>query len=74
MSIEQFDKIEAAYQPRRTDDLVDGAAEWIGKTTTWQASWIIEHGPYAGDWAMGAVGRECPPFAWAPLCDLEVRA
>jgi hypothetical protein len=70
----QFDKVEASFQPRREDDLVEGAREWIGVITIWQASWIIEKGKYAGEWAMMPI-KDCRysmPFAWVPSGDLKI--
>ena len=75
----QFDKVTAVYRPLRIDDLRPGVAEWIGHSFEWEAMWVIEDGPYEGQWAMGMDrlglrdrGEEVPPFYWCPLCDLEV--
>jgi hypothetical protein len=42
---EQFERRRATMTPARTDDLKDGAADWIGVEWTWQACWVIEDGP-----------------------------
>lgn len=65
-----LDVVTATYAPARRDDLVDGAAAVIGIRGHWQASWIIEGGDYAGQWAMAWRGETALPFAWVPLCDL----
>ena len=73
VNMEQFEVIEAKFKPMRTDDLVPGAFEWVGRKTRWQAAWILEDGPYEGDWAMTPHGddRLSAVFAWVPLRDLE---
>jgi hypothetical protein len=78
--MQQFDRVVATFEPIRRDDLKAGAAEWIGRTLTWQASWIVEEGDYEGQWAMapmpplGAPATDWPPFTWIPLCDLRIEA
>jgi hypothetical protein len=72
---EFLDKQTAEFRPARVDDLVPGAADWIGRTLTWQATNVIEEGPYAGQWAWQPIshyadGSEPPPFAWVPDEDL----
>jgi len=75
-----FDTVRARFSPKRIDDLIDGVIDWIGFEATWQALWIIEEGPYKGQWAMGVEPKEATrlleeglilPFAWVPECDLE---
>ena len=73
-----FDVITAEYRPKRTDNLIPGATDWIGRVSDWEALWIIDHGAFYGDWAMRPMVpntiplSELPPFAWAPLCDLTI--
>lgn len=74
---EQFDKITATFQPQRTDDLKHGIAEWIGYRGIMQAMWIIEEGPYAGQWVFGPALEEmkkpdyvCVPWGWIAESDL----
>jgi hypothetical protein len=71
--MKQFEVIEATFKPKRIDDLVEGSEAWIGRRTQWQAAWILEDGPYNGEWAMTPHGddRFKAPFAWVPLSDLE---
>jgi hypothetical protein len=71
-----FQRVEATFHPRRTDDLRPGADAWIGWRGHWQALWVIEVGPYAGEWAMAMdeEGVELPPFAWVPSGDLRIHA
>lgn len=72
--------VRATFAPDRTDDLVPGAAEWIGRTQEWQNTGPIEQGPYEGEdswapyWTPGNQPDECPPFAWVPARDLELVA
>ena len=66
----QFDKIIAAFEPIRRDDLRPGVDAWIGRATEWQAYWIIEDGQYAGDWAMVANGDR-DFVGWVPSRDLR---
>jgi hypothetical protein len=72
--LQQFDFVLATFRPTRHDDLQPGAAEWIGERCKWQAAWIIESGPYTGQWAMSVDPHRTVPratsFAWAPFCDL----
>jgi hypothetical protein len=71
LELERFDIVTATFQPQRTDTLVDGAAEWIGRRLRWEAVWIIERASsYRGQWAMRPMVRETPPFGWAPFSDL----
>lgn len=70
MRTQQFDIFEATFQPSRTDDLCDGGEEWIGRRLEWQAAYILEDGPYAGEWAFTPLCDEPAPFAWAPARDL----
>ena len=54
--MDHFDVIEAVYAPLRTDDLSPGSSEYNGRIAEWQAVWIIEGGPYDGQWAMAHRG------------------
>ena len=73
--LEQYARVWGTFSPDRRDDLVPEAADWIGCRLVWQASWLIEDGPYEGQWAMCIVRpgfmNPLPPFAWVPLCDLD---
>ena len=69
--LEQFDTVTATFHPQRTDDLTNGADQWIGWRGEWQAMWIIERGPYEGPWALSPwQSEQRPSFAWVPFCDL----
>lgn len=68
--MQQFDKITATFAPRRTDDLLPGVVEWIGRKLIWQAYWVIEEGSYEGEWAMAPCDVSGCPFAWVPSGDL----
>jgi len=70
----QFDVIEAAFNPKRMDDLAEGARNLIGKKFKWQVCFKIEYGQFEGQWGMALLNNlgYDPPFAWAPECDLEI--
>lgn len=69
-----YERFAAVFRPRVTDDLVEGAAAYIGRGGVFEACWRIEEGqPYAGEWAMKI------PCGWdfggafcVPEGDLEV--
>jgi hypothetical protein len=70
----RYEKFVATFEPVRRDDLRDNAADWIGRRLTWQRMWLIEDGPYAGQWACSPYdGKtfEPTPFSWVPECDLS---
>jgi len=71
LPMRQFDYFTAFFEPQRTDDLVDGAEQWIGSLLRWQAAYLIEDGPYEGEWACTAWDAKTP-FAWAPFSDLVI--
>jgi hypothetical protein len=71
----QYDRVLATFQPVRTDDLQPGVAAWIGRRLPWCAVFVVESGPYEGQWAMGPLdgledGNRFPAAWWVPLCDL----
>jgi len=66
-----YQKVIATFKPARTDDLINEAEHLIGFKGEFIASWIIEDGPYTGQWAM-ATPREFKDAIWVPLCDLEI--
>lgn len=82
MALQQFDYFPAEFQPRRRDDLSPAAAEWIGWAGIWEAAFLIDEGPYSGEFACTVKlkrdgtysgGRPYPPaeaFAWVPQFDL----
>jgi len=74
--MEQFETVIATFQPKVLHTLKPGCAPWIGKQGQWLASWIIEDGPYAGQWAMGIDIRDDTwrgfPAAWVPEEDLII--
>ena len=69
--MEVYERVQAIFRPKRTDDLQHSGEEHIGKTFTFQAGWIIAEGPYKGQWAFEQVdGRRY--FGWVPEYDLEI--
>jgi hypothetical protein len=59
-----------SFEPRRVDDLVPAALEWIHRTLRWQAVFVIEEGEYAGEWAWAPLATNAP-FAWVPARDVS---
>lgn len=43
--------MKATFQPRRTDDLREGARRFVGVSCDWTAVWLIEEGIDAGEMA-----------------------
>ena len=77
MGLEQFDRFRATFEPVRTDDLTPRSVDWIGWTGVWQAAWVIEEGPYEGQFACTVYDRgpdspQADAFAWVPECDLNL--
>lgn len=78
MALRQFDWFPATFQPQRLDDLSPGAEEWIGWAGLWEAAFLIEEGPYTGQFACvvqrkyrGAqMGPPPEAFVWVPESDL----
>ena len=68
--MEQFSTIAAEFRPRRTDNLRPGWLGWVGRPATWEAQFVLESGPYKGQWAM-VPQTEQPPPGWVPLSDLR---
>ena len=71
MKLQRFDKVLATFSPRRVDDLRDEAPAAIGLRGVFAAAWLIEEGPYRGQWAMSPNDFERFRFGWVPLCDLS---
>ena len=71
--MKQFDKVYARFNPRDLTTLRRGARPFVGLCTTWEAYWIIEEGPYSGQWAMVARGWWDSGFpGWVPEIDLSI--
>jgi hypothetical protein len=60
--------VTATFQPVETDDLRTVLANAVGWRGEWTASWVIEDGPHAGQWAWTATDGPFPH--WVPTCDL----
>jgi hypothetical protein len=71
-TLRQFDRVVATLRPVRTDDLRPGIAAYVGITLEWEALWVIEEGPYKGQWAIQPSDMARWPFRWFPQCDLEI--
>ena len=64
------ERVRAIFRPKCTDDLQYSPE--IGKTYIFQAGWIIDEGPYKGEWAMMPIDYiPGQYFGWVPECDLE---
>lgn len=74
MSMEQHTYVRATFTPKRLDDLKPEAKHFIGKAGVFQAGWIIEEGPYKGQWAMLPDLETSRRFhvGWVPEDDLTV--
>jgi hypothetical protein len=76
--ISQYDVVDATFQPQRKDNLKPKASNWIGVRALWEASWIIEKGPYKNQWAFAFKSSDfesdMPPFSWVPECDLIIHS
>ena len=76
--MQQFEKVQAYFEPKRVETLRDEAKPFIGMLMTFEALWLIEEsdgGPYVGQWAMGssaANGIDCLPFGWVPQEDIRI--
>ena len=69
--IQHLDNYRARLEPARRDDLKPEVEKFIGRDLLWQACWVIEHGPYEGQWAMQLLTVKYEGFLWVPFCDLE---
>lgn len=72
VTLAYLESFEAVFSPRVVSDLQPGADLLVGERCEWQASWIIEDGPYAGEWACALVSPRPAPFAWVPESDLRL--
>ena len=72
--MDQFERVQAYFEPRRVETLRDEAKPFIGQVLTFEALWIIDEedgGPYVGQWAMRAIGEndiDWLPFGWVRSC------
>lgn len=73
-SYHRFDLVTATFSPKKTDDLKPGVADWIERWLVWQASWVIDDGPYEGQMAFLPHADPYSPreyLGWVPECDLK---
>jgi hypothetical protein len=71
--MERFDWVVATFAPKRMDDLKPEAKMAMGMRGSWQASWLVDEGPYSGQMAMvpsNALWKAGCRVGWVPLCDL----
>jgi hypothetical protein len=73
-NLQQFDQVVATFTPTRVDDLSTYALPWVGVTTKWSAGWLIDEGPYSGQFAMIPMNTPdgLAPMGWVPGSDLTV--
>lgn len=75
INMKAYDRVQAIFKPRRTDDLKSESLVLIGKELEYEAYWEIESGPYKGEWAMipareyGLIGGGY----WVPSGDLIIK-
>jgi hypothetical protein len=76
--MELYEKVQAYFEPKRTETLRDEARPFIGKLMTFEALWLIDEedgGPYVGQWAMRACaenGLDWLPLGWVPEEDIRI--
>jgi hypothetical protein len=68
-AIGKWDYVRARFDPKWPDALRPAAVAFIGGEGIFQAGWICDDGPHAGDWAMTTPMSW--PFAWLPFGDLS---
>ena len=68
-----FDEIDATFKPKRGDDLQEGVRGFVGRRFRWRAAWMIEEGPYAGQFAWLPLDNDARVIGWVPTEDLEVK-
>jgi hypothetical protein len=61
----------AVFAPRNENDLVSGASDFVGHVGLWERAWLVEDGPFDGEWACALLEPRPAPFAWAPESDLR---
>ncbi len=72
MDFEQFDEVEATFQPKRMDTLRDLARSFVGDRLRWRCLWGIDDedgGPYVGQHAWES--ETVPYIGWVPTEDLD---
>lgn len=71
-----YEKVQATFKPKRTDDLKPDAVKYIGRSGVFEALWKMgEDDPqeYEGMFAMRVPDEwETKDFIWVPECDLEI--
>jgi hypothetical protein len=68
--MERFDIIRGEFRPRRKDNLRPWAEGLVGRVFEWEAAWVIESGPYAGEWALLPRDKTGFPYGWVPASDV----
>ena len=67
-TIERWDVVEAQFSPRDEATLKPGLAAKVGKRTEFTAMFVIEDGPYEGQYEMHS--SILAPYLWCPEEDL----
>ena len=68
-------EVWGTYNPKRTDDLIEEAKQYIGQKFKWRYMWIIEdeNEEYKGQYAMMTDYNEHKLyFGWSPECDVDI--
>lgn len=61
----------ATFAPIHVNDLRSGAAALIGRSGYFEALWVIDDGPYSGQWAFRFPPGWITQAVWAPEEDLQ---
>lgn len=64
------DKFSGVFRPKALDTLKPDVVQHIGKTIHVHAGWVVEEGPYAGQWAFVVEDRDIC-IGWVPREDIE---
>ena len=69
----QYTKIKGIFKPQKKETLRGEATPFIGKPLKFMAMWIIEDGPYEGQWAFQprTMDDKRVPMGWVPQEDIE---
>lgn len=78
MEFECFTKVRGTFNPKRTDDLREGAAAFVGRECVWMVWGEYEDGQFQGQQQLQPQHTHDPryterwPFLHAPRCDVDV--
>ena len=69
----QYVKIKGIFKPKNKETLLDDAIPFVGKPLKFVAMWILDDGPYEGQWAFQprTMDDKRVPMGWVPQEDIE---